>query len=227
MSAPPPQGPCRNRSTIEAPDGLNDQLIPARVLTTVHTFSAARQRCEIPENRSPSRTADQNASSSWQESLPTGLSPRAASTICGPHGHQGRYQPSDKLQLRQARHPLPAPHPTATGTPLLNVGVQLCVTDPALDPFPELAAGSARQLPGPDGVPRTHATADGRGRCLRTFVESIDLTPRRTVDFLVEQNHRVSQHIEYVIRMEPGVQTSGQTLKLRSGSCRDSTWLLA
>ena len=65
-----------------------------------------------------------------------------------------------------------------------------------------------------------------KGRRLRTFVESIDLTPRRTVDFLVEQNHRVSQHIEYVIRMEPGVQTSEQTLKLRSGSCRDSTWLL-
>ena len=123
--------------------------------------------------------------------------------------------------------PSPRTSSDCDGTPLLNVGVQLCVTDPALDPFPELAAGSARQLPGPDGVPRTHATADGRGRCLRTFVESIDLTPRRTVDFLVEQNHRVSQHIEYVIRMEPGVQTSEQTLKLRSGSCRDSTWLLA
>ena len=66
-----------------------------------------------------------------------------------------------------------------------------------------------------------------KGRRLRKFVESIDLTPRRTVDFLFDLNHRVSQHIDYVIRMKPGVQTSEQTLKRRSGSCRDSAWLLA
>ena len=64
------------------------------------------------------------------------------------------------------------------------------------------------------------------GRLLTELVQSIDLTSRRTVDFLVDLNQKVEKLIEYVIRMEPGVQTPEQTLELAKGSCRDSAWLL-
>jgi uncharacterized protein (DUF2126 family)/transglutaminase-like putative cysteine protease len=59
-----------------------------------------------------------------------------------------------------------------------------------------------------------------------SFVESIDRTPRKTIDFLVELNQRLQHEIRYLIRMEPGVQTPEETLALGSGSCRDTGWLL-
>jgi transglutaminase-like putative cysteine protease len=39
------------------------------------------------------------------------------------------------------------------------------------------------------------------------LVDSIDRTPRATLDFLVALNQRLQQDIRYLIRMEPGVQT--------------------
>jgi len=42
----------------------------------------------------------------------------------------------------------------------------------------------------------------------------------------VHMNQQLSRDISYLIRMEPGVQTPDDTLKKRSGSCRDSAWLL-
>ena len=46
------------------------------------------------------------------------------------------------------------------------------------------------------------------------------------VNFLMALNQRIQHDIRYTIRMEPGVQSPEQTLTLKSGSCRDSTWLL-
>jgi uncharacterized protein (DUF2126 family)/transglutaminase-like putative cysteine protease len=47
-----------------------------------------------------------------------------------------------------------------------------------------------------------------------------------TVSLLIELNRAVRDSVAYTTRMEPGVQSCEETLSLRSGSCRDSAWLL-
>ncbi|MDB5347762.1 MAG: transglutaminase domain protein [Schlesneria sp.] len=64
------------------------------------------------------------------------------------------------------------------------------------------------------------------GPRVKAYLKQLDYTPRRSIDFLVDLNCRLQQDIKYLIRMEPGVQEPEETLRLRSGSCRDTSWLL-
>lgn len=68
---------------------------------------------------------------------------------------------------------------------------------------------------------------DQPGALLAEYLKSVDRSPgRTTVDFLCALNMKLQGDISYLIRMEAGVQTPEETLQNRSGSCRDSAWLL-
>lgn len=64
------------------------------------------------------------------------------------------------------------------------------------------------------------------GPLFKKFLASVDVKKRAINDFLVELNQLVQNETEYLVRMEPGVQTPEETLEKAKGSCRDSAWLL-
>lgn len=67
---------------------------------------------------------------------------------------------------------------------------------------------------------------DAAGPLLTALLAEVDVTERRTIDFLVELNQLIQRRISYIVRLEPGVWTPEQTLAEGRGSCRDSAWLL-
>jgi uncharacterized protein (DUF2126 family)/transglutaminase-like putative cysteine protease len=64
------------------------------------------------------------------------------------------------------------------------------------------------------------------GPRLSRLLDTLSREQQNTVDMVVDLNARLNREVDYLIRMEPGVQTPEETLEKRSGSCRDSSWLL-
>ncbi len=64
------------------------------------------------------------------------------------------------------------------------------------------------------------------GPLFEAYMRDIPRQAPNTVNFLVDLNAKLRETVNYIIRMEPGVWTPEQTLEGKSGSCRDSAWLL-
>ncbi|MFZ1428689.1 MAG: transglutaminase family protein [Geminicoccaceae bacterium] len=113
----------------------------------------------------------------------------------------------------------------------LKVEVDLVAEMAALNPFDFFVEPSAETFPfeyepalKKDLAP--YLECERPGEYLAAWMKSVTREPTPIVDFLVGLNQRLQGDIGYVIRMEPGIQTCEETLGLRSGSCRDSAWLL-
>ncbi|MBT5415287.1 MAG: hypothetical protein HOK81_11865 [Rhodospirillaceae bacterium] len=76
-----------------------------------------------------------------------------------------------------------------------------------------------------DQMPAYHRTEEA-GPMLRAWLDSLDRTPRATVDLLGLLIGRLAAEVAYEIRYEPGIQTPEETFERGIGSCRDTAWLL-
>ena len=64
------------------------------------------------------------------------------------------------------------------------------------------------------------------GPLLKAFLNEIPVAPQNTISFVGDLTARVRDRVGYTTRLEHGVQPCEQTLRQRTGSCRDSAWLL-
>ncbi|MEA2980363.1 MAG: hypothetical protein QOF09_2186, partial [Alphaproteobacteria bacterium] len=71
-----------------------------------------------------------------------------------------------------------------------------------------------------------YLSKDSAGPRLTEYLASLPRKQQSIIDFIVALNQRLQRDIRYLVRMDPGVQATEDTLALASGSCRDSAWLL-
>src|SRR5919106_4345850 len=119
------------------------------------------------------------------------------------------------------------PEPTTRFAVEVGLVVEIAVITPFvffLEPAAEAVPFVYEPLLKKDLEPYLEVTPAGPR--LRELLASTPTTPEATVSFLVELNGRLQREIDYVIRMEPGIQTFEETLRLGRGSCRDTAWLL-
>ena len=154
--------------------------------------------------------------------------------------------PSYALAVRPARHTLHT-YCDAAGShvarvlfqekiPLLEIDVALTADLAPVNPFDFLVEPGAERFPfeypaaaRPDLAPFLAVAESGErlARWLKEFRSAERPDGRGTVDLLVLINERIRRDIGYSLRMEEGVQSCEDTLRLQNGSCRDSSWLLA
>jgi uncharacterized protein (DUF2126 family) len=112
-----------------------------------------------------------------------------------------------------------------------KVEVELTADMATINPFDFFLEASADEFPFTYDAIMAHELKpylelEALGPRLRTLLNKIPRTKRKTIDFLVDLNGLVHNEVQYIVRLEPGVQSCEETLGLKSGSCRDSAWLL-
>lgn len=116
-------------------------------------------------------------------------------------------------------------------TSAFQIEVDLLASMAVVNPFDFFTEEYAERFPFvyPEELARelsAFSTPEPLEHRLAAFLNTLPKGEQRTVPLLVAINERIQQNIQYVIRMEPGVQSVEETLQRRSGSCRDSAWLL-
>ena len=114
----------------------------------------------------------------------------------------------------------------------LSISVDLVAELTVVNPFDFFVEESAERFPFAYGALERRELApylevEPAGARLADWLAThrpADGTP--IIDALVEINRAVQRGVAYRVRMEPGVQSSEETLALADGSCRDSGWLL-
>jgi len=92
--------------------------------------------------------------------------------------------------------------------------------EPGVEEFPfAYTPGLAKDL-------EPYRSVDPSGPLQQAFLESFVGRRSGTLDLLLDLNRKVRDEVGYVTRLAPGVQTCEETLEKRTGSCRDSAWLL-
>jgi uncharacterized protein (DUF2126 family)/transglutaminase-like putative cysteine protease len=71
-----------------------------------------------------------------------------------------------------------------------------------------------------------YRSIEAPGPLTKRFLAGVSREAQPTVQLLVGLNKKVCDEIGYVTRLEHGVQSCEDTLRKRTGSCRDSAWLL-
>ena len=112
-----------------------------------------------------------------------------------------------------------------------SIAVDLLADMSVINPFDFFVDPSAENFPFVypaefDEELAPYLSREALGPLLAEYVKSISREPQKIVDFLVALNQRLQRDIRYLVRMDPGVQAPEDTLKLASGSCRDTAWLL-
>jgi uncharacterized protein (DUF2126 family) len=139
-----------------------------------------------------------------------------------PHFINWQQDPHGNFQAR-----LVFPEKTREFTVEVDLVADMAVTNPFdffLEPYAEKFPFAYAEDVATDLVP--YRETEPAGPLLAAWLKAVDRTPAQTSLFLVNLNRRLQTDISYVIRMEPGVQSCEETLRLKSGSCRDSAWLL-